>query len=69
MKICICGETFSGIGGIQRVVALFANELSKKHEVTISSGDTPEKIANMVYKLDESINFVQFPWNERVAYF
>ena len=69
MKICICGETFSGIGGIQRVVALFANELSKKHEVTISSGDTPEKIANMVYKLDESINFVQFPWDERVAFF
>ena len=62
MKICICVGTILGIGGIQRVISLFANELAaKKHEVTISSFDTPEKISNSVYKLDKNINFVEFP--------
>lgn len=61
MKICICVGTILDIGGIQRVISLFANELAKKHEVTISSFDTPEKISNSVYKLDKNINFVEFP--------
>lgn len=61
MKICICVGTTLGIGGIQRVITFFANELVKEHEVTISSFDTPEKISNSVYKLDENINFVEFP--------
>lgn len=64
MKICICVGTISGIGGIQRVITLFANELAKKHEVTISSYDTPEILSNSVYKLDKSINFVEFPKNK-----
>ena len=51
MKICICVGTILGIGGIQRVISLFANELAKRHEVTISSFDTPEKISNSSYKL------------------
>lgn len=61
MKICICVGTILGIGGIQRVISLFANELAKRHEVTISSFDTPEKISNSSYKLDKNINFVEFP--------
>lgn len=61
MKICICVGTTLGIGGIQRVISLFANELAKRHEVTISSFDTPEKISNSSYKLDKNINFVEFP--------
>lgn len=53
MKICIWLGTISDIGGVQRLCTLLANELAKENEVTIASFDTPEKLANAVYKLDK----------------
>lgn len=64
MKICIWLGTISDIGGVQRLCTLLANELAKENEVTIASFDTPEKLANAVYKLDKRVKFVEFPKNK-----
>lgn len=64
MKICIWLGTISDIGGVQRLCTLLANELAKENEVTIASFDTPEKLANVVYKLNKRVKFVEFPKNK-----
>lgn len=55
MKICFLTKTIFNLGGVQRVVSVLANELSKNHEISILCADDSYPIDRSLYNLDESI--------------
>ena len=56
MKICfVTGSVFS-LGGIQRVLTVIANELSKNYEIDILCTNKNIKINRELYNLDKNIN-------------
>jgi len=64
MKICFYCNTIFTFGGVQRVLAVIAKELSKKHDITILTLDSPSLKDTTMYGLDSaSINylFLQYP--------
>lgn len=58
MKICFITYNILSLGGVQRVVSVIANELSKFYEVDIICTANGNKVDNELYKLDEKINVI-----------
>lgn len=54
MKICFYCDSIFTFGGVQRVLAGIAGELSRSHEVTILTRDNPSLENRTMYGLDES---------------
>lgn len=64
MKIVFLYKYFPGIGGVERVLSILANELVRQgHDVAIISFQQPEKTP--FYKLNENIKLIQLP-NDRL---
>ncbi len=58
MKICFLTDSIFSIGGVQRVMAVIAKELSKEYDVTIISFDKVEDKDLRMYELQEAnINY------------
>lgn len=53
-KICFLTDSIFSIGGVQRVTAVIAKELSKENAVTIVTFDKPEAKDLSLYGLDEA---------------
>lgn len=58
MKICFLGPSIKECGGIQRVTAILANELAKKHEVSIISMNSEGN--SSYYPLDDNIKVIDY---------
>lgn len=58
MKICFLTPTMGECGGVQRVVAILANELSKHHEITILSMNNLGNVS--YYELDSRIELLSY---------
>ncbi|NRT70245.1 glycosyltransferase family 4 protein [Clostridium beijerinckii] len=56
MKICFITSTIFNLGGVQRVLSVLANELSKNHEVDILCTDSTFRIDRKLYNLNSSVN-------------
>lgn len=56
MKICFITYDIFELGGIQRVVSVIANELSKKHQIDILCTNSSSKENRYMYNLDNNIN-------------
>ncbi|WP_319505455.1 glycosyltransferase [Bacteroides graminisolvens] len=54
LKICFYCDTIFSFGGVQRVLAVIAGELSKEHDVTILTHDNPEKTDTSMYDLNQT---------------
>jgi len=54
MKICFYCDTIFTFGGVQRVLAVLAKELSKKHEITILTLDDPSINDTSMYELNSA---------------
>lgn len=73
MKIAFYTDSVFSVGGVQRVLAVIAGELSRRHKVTIITKDAPEQADRQMYGLDDyDIEYV-FVDNEvaesRVAFY
>ena len=55
MKICFITDTIFNLGGVQRVLSVIANELSKEHEVTVLCTNNKYVLNREVYGLSESV--------------
>lgn len=55
MKICIWTSSIFKLGGTKRVITIIANEMVKKHDVTIMTFDRPEIEDRKMYGLDKRI--------------
>ena len=53
-KICFLVDSIFSFGGVQRVTAVIAKELSKNHDVTIVTFDKPERQDTSLYGLYEA---------------
>lgn len=53
-RICFLVDSIFSIGGVQRVTAVIAKELSKVADVTIVTFDKPETMDTSLYKLNEA---------------
>ena len=53
-KICFLVDSIFSIGGVQRVTAVIAKELSKDTDVTIVTFDKPETMNTSLYNLSEA---------------
>jgi glycosyltransferase involved in cell wall biosynthesis len=63
-KICFLVDSIFSFGGVQRVTAVIAKELSKDNDVTIVTFDKPEAEDTSLYGLSESpihFRFFQYP--------
>ncbi|MBC2580561.1 glycosyltransferase family 4 protein [Clostridium sp. DJ247] len=56
MKICFIMNNIFTLGGVQRVVSVLANELSKEHEIDILCISKENKTNRALYNLDAKIN-------------
>ncbi len=54
LKICFYCDTIFSFGGVQRVLAVIAGELSKEHDVTILTHDNLEKTDTSMYDLNQT---------------
>lgn len=68
MKICFITSTVFTLGGVQRVVSVLANELSKKHEIDILCTSDNSLVNREIYGLNENIKINIEPnlWNENI---
>jgi len=71
-KICFLVDSIFSFGGVQRVTAVIAKELSKENNVTIVTFDKPEAKDTSLYGLNEAnlaYRFFQYPstpaWKEK----
>ncbi len=65
-RICFIVDSIFSFGGVQRVTAVIAKELTKEYDVTILTFDKPEEKNTELYNLNEAnINyqFFQYPSN------
>ena len=53
-KICFLVDSIFSIGGVQRVTAVIAKELSKRHDVTIVTFDSQDSQDTTLYGLEEA---------------
>ena len=63
-RICFIVDSIFSIGGVQRVTAVIAKELSKVADVTIVTFDKPEMMDTSLYRLNEaniSYRFFSYP--------
>ncbi len=63
-KVCFLVDSIFSFGGVQRVTAVIAKELSKENNVTIVTFDKPEAKDTSLYGLSESpihFRFFQYP--------
>ena len=63
-KICFLTDSIFTIGGVQRVTAVVAKELSHRHEVTVVTFDAPDEADRSLYGLDAStiaFRFIRYP--------
>lgn len=56
MKICFIMTNIFSLGGVQRVVSVLANELSKEHEINILCISKEHEINRALYNLDAKVN-------------
>ena len=62
-RICFLVDSIFSIGGVQRVTAVIAKELSKDTDVTIVTFDQPEMMDTSLYNLNEAkINYRFFSY-------
>lgn len=62
MKLCFITSSISSIGGVQRVLTVLANELSKEYEVDIVLTARKSKTGKKsIYNLNENINIKVVP--------
>jgi Glycosyltransferase len=72
MKICFYCDTIFTFGGVQRVLAVLAKELSKKHEITILTLDDPSINDTSMYELNSAdihyinLRYPKVPFYENV---
>lgn len=68
MKICFITSTVFTLGGVQRVVSVLANELSKEHEIDILCTSDNSLVNREIYGLNENIKINIEPnlWNENI---
>lgn len=71
-KVCFLVDSIFSFGGVQRVTAVIAKELSKDNDVTIVTFDKPEAKDTSLYGLNEAnlaYRFFQYPstpaWKEK----
>ena len=55
MRICFFTKTIFNLGGVQRVVSVLANELSKEYDVTIVCSDDSAKEDRTLYNLSDLV--------------
>ena len=67
-KICFLTDSFFSFGGVQRVTAVIAKELSKDYDVTIVTFDKPETKDTSLYSLLESTIHYRFFRYPKVSY-
>ena len=63
-RICFIVDSIFSIGGVQRVTAVIAKELSKVADITIVTFDKPEMMDTSLYRLNEaniSYRFFSYP--------
>lgn len=63
-RICFIVDSIFSIGGVQRVTAVIAKELSKEHDVTIVTFDRQDQKDTTLYNLNEaeiSYRFFSYP--------
>ena len=63
-RICFLVDSIFSIGGVQRVTAVIAKELSKSHDITIVTFDKPEAKNLTLYDLGQSdihYRFISYP--------
>ena len=63
-KICFLMDSVFSIGGVQRVTAVIAKELTKDYDVTIVTFDNPDRHDTSLYGLDEAdihYRFFRYP--------
>lgn len=69
MKICFYCDSVFTFGGVQRVLAVLAKELSKKHEITILTLDDPSLEDTTIYNLYEAnIKYIFLKYAESPVY-
>ena len=71
-KICFLTDSIFSIGGVQRVTAVIAKELSKEYDVTIVTFDNPNDVNYNLYELNEApihYQFIKYPDVEKVKGF
>jgi len=69
MKICFYCDSIFTFGGVQRVLAVLAKELSKKHEITILTLDDPSLKDTTMYDLCEvNINYIFLKYSKSPIY-
>lgn len=69
MKICFYCNSIFTFGGVQRVLAVIAKELSKKHEITIITLDNPSLNDTTMYGLDSAdIHYINFQYAKTPLY-
>lgn len=56
MKICFITSTIFNLGGVQRVVSVLANELSKYHQIDIICTNKEYKLDRELYSLSKKVN-------------
>ena len=64
MKICFLVDSIFSIGGVQRVTAVIAKELAKRHDVTIVTFDSQDSQDTSLYGLQEAnirYRFFRYP--------
>ncbi len=73
MKICFYCNTIFTFGGVQRVMAVIAKELSKEHEVTILTLDNPSLNDTTMYGLNSAnihyinLQYPKIPFYENIS--
>ena len=67
-KICFIVDSIFTIGGVQRVTAVIAKELTKEYEVTILTFDQEEVKDTSLYGLNEAIITYRFISYSKVGY-
>ena len=71
-KICFIADSFFTIGGVQRVTAVIAKQLSMYYDVTIISFDNPQMIDTTLFGLDGynlHYDFISYPAPNKIKYF
>lgn len=69
MKICFYCDTIFSFGGVQRVTAVIANALSKRHDITILTLDNPAKEDTSMYDFDQhNIRFEYLEYKQISSY-
>ncbi|WP_321426547.1 glycosyltransferase family 4 protein [uncultured Bacteroides sp.] len=73
MKICFYCNTIFTFGGVQRVMAVIAKELSKEHDVTILTLDNPSLNDTTMYGLNSAnihyinLQYPRIPFYENIS--